>query len=298
MTGETSPPAWPSSPPPRRSTRWLLISAAVAFALGLLAMWQLGPVIERWRAAPQPQQAVAEPQQPVAPARIVTAVPITLEGLAAREAAIDAQLNVIEARLADADASSRVSAGNATRAEALAVALAARRQIARGLPLGPLQTELRTRFGGVDPAAVATVTGASAITLEDLRQALDRIAPELTSGGLREGLWPAIRRSVSSLVQIRRESTPSARPADRLQRAQRLLDAGQVEGALAEVARMPGASAATSWLDAAKRYVEVRQALDRLELAALQGRAAASLLPRRSPAPSTPNPLGAPNPAG
>jgi hypothetical protein len=298
MTGETSPPAWPSSPPPRRSTRWLLISAAVAFALGLLAMWQLGPVIERWRAAPQPQQAVAEPQQPVAPARIVTAVPITLESLAAREAAIDAQLNVIEARLADADASSRVSAGNATRAEALAVALAARRQIARGLPLGPLQTELRTRFGGVDPAAVATVTGASAITLEDLRQALDRIAPELTSGGLREGLWPAIRRSVSSLVQIRRESTPSARPADRLQRAQRLLDAGQVEGALAEVARMPGASAATSWLDAAKRYVEVRQALDRLELAALQGRAAASLLPRRSPAPSTPNPLGAPSPAG
>ena len=53
--------------------------------------------------------------------------------------------------------------------------------------------------------------------------------------------------------------------------ARRMIDAGNVEGALGEVSRMPGAADAMSWIDAAKRYVEARRALNQLELAALNG---------------------------
>ena len=53
-----------------------------------------------------------------------------------------------------------------------------------------------------------------------------------------------------------------------------MLAAGQVEAALGEVARLPGADNAPRWITAAKRYVEARQALDTLEAAAIQGRSA------------------------
>jgi hypothetical protein len=60
-------------------------------------------------------------------------------------------------------------------------------------------------------------------------------------------------------------------PADRLARARRRLDAAQVEGALAEIARMPGAANAESWMDAARRYIAARQALNAIETVAIQG---------------------------
>jgi len=62
-------------------------------------------------------------------------------------------------------------------------------------------------------------------------------------------------------------------PNDRLARAHRALDAGQVEAALAEVAHMPGAASADAWIKAARSYVGARQALDLLETAAVQGQA-------------------------
>jgi thioredoxin-like negative regulator of GroEL len=72
-------------------------------------------------------------------------------------------------------------------------------------------------------------------------------------------------------VVLRKAGTPSPMPADRLSRARRLLAAGQVEAARAEVARLPGAGQAGNWMEAARRYVAARQALEVIENTALIG---------------------------
>ncbi|SOB80384.1 hypothetical protein SAMN06297144_1034 [Sphingomonas guangdongensis] len=273
MTGD--PPPVPTPPPsfataPRRSRRWAW--PLVAFLLGVATVIVLLPYVQRWREskAPAPAPVAATAAQPTT---VTAGVPLTLEGLAAREAALDAQLRAIEGRLATADAGSRTAAGYATRAEGLMIAFAARRALDRGLALGYVEGQLRTRFGVDQPQAVATVIAAAnaPLTREDLRLALDTIAPDLQSSSRNAGIWPALRRELSNLVVLRKETTPSPRAADRLARARRLLDAGNVEAALAEVARMPGAGAATSWIDAAKRYNAARRALEQLELAAISG---------------------------
>ena len=47
------------------------------------------------------------------------------------------------------------------------------------------------------------------------------------------------------------------------------LAAGHVDAALAAIARLPGRKAATAWIASARRYVQARVALDRIETAAL-----------------------------
>ena len=84
--------------------------------------------------------------------------------------------------------------------------------------------------------------------------------------------------------------------ADRLDRARRLIDAGNVEAALAEVARMPGAASATSWIDAAKRYNATRRALNTLEQAAIDTAPPPAVLPA-PPEPTMAEPPSQ-NPAG
>jgi hypothetical protein len=112
------------------------------------------------------------------------------------------------------------------------------------------------------------------VTLEDLRSGLDTIAPQLANGSPGQSWWASFSRAIGQLVVIHKADTPSPLPTDRLTRARRMLEAGQVEPALAEMRRMPGASAAQGWIGAAQRYVEARHALDALETAAVQGQAA------------------------
>ena len=81
----------------------------------------------------------------------------------------------------------------------------------------------------------------------------------------------SLRRELSGLVVLRQGATPSPLPADRMARARRLLDSGQVEAARAEVTRLPGADEAANWLAAARRYALARRALDILENTALAG---------------------------
>lgn len=286
------------APSPRRASRAIWLVALLAFAVGIVAMYALLPAIERWRSPPP--AAVAAPVAPappptVAAPTITTAAPTTIETLAAREAVLDAQLRQLEARMAAIDAASRTASGYATRAEGMMIAFAVRRALDRGMALGYVEGQLRERFGADEPQAVNTILAAAQapVTREDLRLALDTIAPELTGGSTRDGVFKAIGRELSNLVVLRRESTPSPRPADRLTRARRLIDAGNVEAALAEVARMPGAADATSWITAAKRYIDARRALGAIELAAINGRTRAPTVPS-PPAPLAPtaNPAG------
>jgi len=216
--------------------------------------------------------------------------------LATREAALAAQLTALEARTADASADAAAARGQAGRAEGLLIAFAARRALDRGLGLGYIEEQLRVRFGGIEPRAVITVIQASRkpVTLEDLRQGLDAIAPDISTVRA-DNWWNSLKREFANLIVIRKTGTPSPLPSDRLARAKRLLEGGQVEAALAEVQRLPGASDAANWVTAANRYVDSRHALDLIENAAILGRAAPPPMPapgtsatEPKPAPDTP----------
>src|SRR3546814_17595658 len=94
------------------------------------------------------------------------------------------------------------ASGNATRAEGLLIAFAARRALDRGLSLGYLEAQLLLRFGDDQPNAVKTIidTARDPNTLEHLRIELDALAPQTVgrnsqSGGrLGTGLRPQARK--------------------------------------------------------------------------------------------------------
>jgi hypothetical protein len=68
---------------------------------------------------------------------------------------------------------------------------------------------------------------------------------------------------------LRRDGGNALAPTQRLVRAQVFVEAGMLLQAMEEVAALPGASAAQSWMVRAKRFGEARKALDRLEQTAL-----------------------------
>lgn len=266
--------------PPARSWLSILILPALAFLAGLLAM---GWLLIRWdeagtflgirdkveAEAPAPPAARAQP-------------PEAAVGGDARNVVIDPEITrrvtQLERRLAALDNQSRQAVGNVDRAEGLLVAFAARRALDRGVPLGYIENLLRQRFGNSQRQAVATIITASRepVTLQDLQEGLQEIGPDLVGGGPNENWLTALRREFSGLVTIRRRGAPSTLPAERLRRAERRLEAGQVDVALAEVLRMPGRDNAADWIAAARRYVGARRALDQIESATLMDTKAAA----------------------
>lgn len=226
----------------------------------------------------------------IVPGKAAAAPALDLAALSGREGALAARIADLEARAAGIDRASAQASGYATRAEGLMIAFAARRALDRGLNLGFLEDQLHARFGASAPHAVATVvqTLHEPVTLEDLRTALDGVAPELMTGAASTGWWPSLRRELGNLVILRRAGTPSPLPVDRVARARRLLEAGSVEAALAEVARTPGAPQAERWTLAARRYVAARAALDTIEASAILTPDTA--VPVAGPAPAAPAP--------
>lgn len=208
--------------------------------------------------------------------RLAIASPSTdVASFDAHHVAMATRLDDLEKRLRDVDDSTRTASAYATQAERLMVAFAVRRAIERGQPIGILEPQLRSRFGEGEGEAVATLVQASAepVTLEDLRLALNALGQRLIFGD-DEGFFSNMHRRLSDLVVVRPADAPSPRAGDRLRRAQHALDSGDVERALAEVAHMPGVSAATNWTSAAKRYVQARHALNQIERAAMNSPAA------------------------
>lgn len=272
--------------------RAITIAALIAFLAGIATMAALYQWVGPGFAPPRPQ---APPAAAPTPTLSIAAREVDVAALNARERELNDRISELEARLASVDSDSRVASSFASRAEGLLVAFAARRALDRGLQLGYLEGQVRARFQTTEPTAVATILDAAhePVTLEDLRLALETLSPRLLVRSSQESWITGLRRELGTLVILRQEGVPSPLPADRLQRARRLLDAGQVEAALAEVARLPGAADAEGWMAAAKRYVATRRALDRIETAALQGRAIAI----QAPAPA-PTPTASPPPAG
>ncbi|MFD2500106.1 hypothetical protein ACFSTI_16225 [Rhizorhabdus histidinilytica] len=130
---------------------------------------------------------------------------------------------------------------------------------------------LRERFGRTEPQAVATVisAGRQPVTIDQLRNGLDALGPQLSSASNDAGWWESVRRELGELVVIRRADVASTAPVDRYARARDNLAAGHVDAALLEVTRLPNRRVATAWIVSARRYVQSRAALDRIESAAL-----------------------------
>jgi len=257
----------------RSGWRWITGLVLLAFVAGISIMAAVARYYPHWLPWAATDRAAA-PQPVKASSAVPPMSPADYGALAAREAALAAKLSDLEARAAAIDSQAAAASGNATRAEALLVAFAARRALDRGLGLGYVEGQLRARFGATQPRAVAIVIAASRqpVTLEDLRLGLASIGPDLVSSDT--GSWgSSIRNAFANLIAVHKAGTPSSRPNDRLTRARHLLEGGQVEAALAEVSQMPGASKAARWMTAAHRYVTARRALDVLETAAIIGQA-------------------------
>ena len=216
---------------------------------------------------------VAPEPEVVRPAPRVLAEPRAEELEPAAESQEIAQ---IENRLAQVETTTQRVEGSAGRADALLVAFAARRAIDRGVALGYLEPLLLDRFGRTHARAVATiVTGShSPVRLNDLVNQYRDLGPQLRSGAAQEGTWTQFKRELGSLVQIRRADRPSTQPDARYLRALAALEDGEVDIALAETMRLPGASNAQPWVRQARQYVAVHRALDEIESGALLSRTA------------------------
>ena len=185
--------------------------------------------------------------------------------------AVGARIASLEARLAEVETATRRAEGSAGRTDALVVAFATRRAIDRGVSLGYLETLLVDRFGAQHPGAVATIvtTSRAPVRLDELTADYAVLGPELRGGGPQDSIWASVRRELGSLVDIHKADVPSAKPEARYLRAQKRLEAGDVDSALAETMRLPGAARAGPWVVKARRYVAAHRALDEIESSAL-----------------------------
>ncbi len=255
-------------PAPRRSGGFLRVMLA-GFLLALLAaaaligwlVWEgrialpitrSGSVIFRGP-EPAPDPNVTNSQQPQ--------VNIVLER----------QVAELERRLARIDLQAAAAEGNTARAEALLVALATRRAVERGAPLGYLEQQLRQRFGAARPAAVDTIIAAAQqpVTLVQLGSELTQLHPELTGEGPDQSAWARFRRQMSDLFVVHRNAPGTSNVETRLDQAEFLLRTGQVDAAADMVGGLPSRAAAADWIAKAKRYSAAMQALDQIEQAAL-----------------------------
>jgi hypothetical protein len=236
--------------------------------LGFLAgapvtAYALPNVLRFWRGAPAVQPVAGLPAQSPA-----ASAPRTVSG---HDGIVDMRVADLEERLSKITVEAQAASGNAARAEGLLVAFAARHALDSGQPLGYVEGQLRLRFGQAQPRAVATIINASRepVTLMDLEGELGDIGPRLTGMPSDADWWTTFKREARSLVIIRRRSTPSPLPDAAFRRAQRLVESGRVDAAMAEVEKLPGRDVADRWMEMARRYREARRALDLVETAAI-----------------------------
>ena len=209
---------------------------------------------------------LAAPLPGAAPSQ--AALPPAVEAAAS---GFDQRLAALEQRLTRLDLQAEAASGNAARAEGLLIAFAARRAIERGAPLGYLEEQLKLRFAEAQPSAVDLVITAAKrpVTIEQLAGGLEAIGAKLINAPAEESGWGRIKREVSDLFVIRRDGASATLPTERFDRAGLLLRNGQVDQALAEVERLPGAASAPGWIADARRYASALRALDLIETTAI-----------------------------
>src|SRR4051812_22133591 len=231
----------------RGSTNWatrLLVGLVLILVGAAAATWGLAhyqPAARFLGIAPAPAPPLTP--KPVGLVSAPAAAPAT-------QPPNNAQIAELQARLARVENATQRAEGFAGRADALVVAFAARRAIDRGVALGYLEPLLLERFGAQHEQAVATIVTAShqPVRLNELIAEYDQLGPVLRRGGTQESWWSSIRRELGSVVEIHRADQPAINPDARYARALRLLSAGDVDQALTETMRLPGAPSASTWV--------------------------------------------------
>ena len=241
----------------------LLVGLVLVLIGAGAAIWGLGhyqPAARFLGVVPAAPQAVVQPK--------IAAAPVPLE---APVQANSARIAELESRLSKVENATERAEGSAGRADALVIAFAARRAIDRGVALGYLENLLASRFGAQHQAAVATVVTAShqPVRLNDLIAEYETLGPDLRRGGPQDSWWANFTREMGSLVEVHRASKPAVNAEARYNRALQRLSTGEVDQALAETMRLPGAERAGDWTTKARRYVAAHRALDEIESAAL-----------------------------
>lgn len=273
------------SPPRSRPLRAIIIAMLIAFVAGLAAM---GWALTHWLPASKPDISSSTQSTPkpalsesaaIKPAMPVTSAQPTSPSVNSNTATdtslppslTDARVAALESRLAEIDRHAAASADQASRAEGLLIAFAARRAIDSGVVLGYLEGELSTHFGGAQPRAVANIIAASRapVTLTGLRIGLDSVATQTDPNSPKADWWTRFRANFGNLITVRKAGETTTAPDERLSRARLALNSGAVQNALAEVARLPGGTVTNAWMADARRYIEAHNALDILEAAAL-----------------------------
>ena len=212
---------------------------------------------------------VATPAPASAPAKsTIAAPPAPMEAPVKAE---DARISNLETRLARVENATQRAEGSAGRADALVIAFAARRAIDRGVALGYLENLLVQHFGSQHQAAVATIITAShqPVRLNDLISEYENLGSDLRRGGPQDDWWTNFKREMGSLIEVHRADRPAANSEARYNQALQRLSTGDVDQALAETMRLPGAGRASDWTGKARRYVAAHRALDEIESAAL-----------------------------
>lgn len=185
--------------------------------------------------------------------------------------AVETRLALLEDRLSRLNLEATAASGNAARAEGLLIAFAARRVTDKGGNLGYLEDQLKLRFADAQPLAVGAIVdfAKDPVTLDELGSRLDALAPDLSGAPNNQSTWGWVKQEFSSLFEVRRSSSPTMRPRDRIDRAKLMLTAGKIDVAIEQVERMPGAEAAQDWIADARRYAAVQRALDLIETTAM-----------------------------
>jgi hypothetical protein len=246
----------------------LLIGLVLILAGAAAAVWALA----RYQPAARFLGIVPAAPAPLTPRPVaLAAAPAAQSPAAQPPVSEEARIAELQDRLSRVENATQRAEGFAGRADALVVAFAARRAIDRGVALGYLENLLVDRFGAQHQQAVGTIIAAShqPVRLNDLIAQYETLGPELRRGGPQDSWWTNFRRGLGSLIEVRRADRPAMNPDARYSRALQRLSSGDVDQALAETMRLPGAANATEWVDKARRYVAAHRALDEIESAAL-----------------------------
>jgi hypothetical protein len=246
----------------------LLVGFVLILVGAGVAVWGLA----HYRPAARVLGITATEPQPASPSmRTVLSAPAAAPQAPPAPGAVEAKIESLEQRLSGVENATHRAEGSAGRADALVVAFAARRAVDRGVALGYLENLLAERFGAQHQAAVATVITASRqpVRLNELIDEYETLGPQLRSGGPQDSWWDNFRREVGSLIEIHRADRPAVNAEARYNRALQQLSSGDVDQALAETMRLPGAARAGDWATKARRYIAAHRALDEIESAAL-----------------------------
>ena len=244
----------------------LLIALVFVIVGAAAATWSLAhyePAARFLGVLPAPQPVRLMPRPVVVNPQPVSTAP--------QEPGVQQQLASLENRVDAVENATERAEGSAGRADALVIAFAARRAIDRGVALGYLESLLVNRFGAQQRAAVATIITAShqPVRLDDLVSEYEALGPELRRGGPQDSWWTNLKREMGSIVELHSAARPAGNPEARYERALQRLELGNVDEALAETMRLPGASRAGDWIGKARRYILAHRALDQIESAAL-----------------------------